>query len=95
MGMLRQTAKQGRLEGQVGASPETPSVSSTGFPHPTDPSTEATRDIGDGSRAPRDSEVSMLGYPTSLFCPPPGDCSDIPGAPLCPAGPGWSRGPRD
>lgn len=84
MGMLRQTAKQGRLEGQVGASPETPSVSSTGFPHPTDPSTEATRDIGDGSRAPRDSEVSMLGYPTSLFCPPPGQVTALTSlVPLC------------
>ncbi|CAD7669984.1 unnamed protein product [Nyctereutes procyonoides] len=33
-----------------------------------DPGTEATKDIGDGARAPRDSEVSMVTYPTTAVC---------------------------
>ncbi|GAB5578171.1 membrane-associated phosphatidylinositol transfer protein 1 isoform X2 [Prionailurus iriomotensis] len=37
--------------------PAGPSVSFTGYPpRPIDPGTEATKDIGDGARAPRDSE---------------------------------------
>lgn len=48
--------------------PTDPSVSFTGFLHPIDPGTEATKDIGDGARAPRDSEVSMVTYPTTAVC---------------------------
>lgn len=49
--------------------PTEPLVSLPGSPPPTDPGTEGTKDLGDGARAPRDSEVSMAGHPASQFCP--------------------------
>lgn len=47
------------------ASPQAPQSPSLAVPSSIDPGTEATKDIGDGARAPRDSEVSTASYPTS------------------------------
>ena len=63
-GVPRQTARRPPEVPDEGI-PTEPSVS---LP-PTDPGTEGTKDLGDGARAPRDSEVSMAGHPASQFCP--------------------------
>lgn len=95
-GLLGQTAKQGYMECQMKRTPQAPQPPSLASPCPTDPGTEATKDTGDGARAPRDSEVSLASYPTSAVLPLPahqaGYWSDTPGTPLCPTGPRRSRG---
>uniref|UniRef100_A0A9L0SD63 Phosphatidylinositol transfer protein membrane associated 1 n=1 Tax=Equus caballus TaxID=9796 RepID=A0A9L0SD63_HORSE len=50
---------------------------------------EAAKDIGEGARAPRDSEVSVVGHPTSQFCASAGRATTLtPLAPHCaPQGP--------
>lgn len=70
--------------------PAGPSVSFTGYPpRPIDPGTEATKDIGDGARAPRDSEVSTAGPPHACSSAPhqAGYCSDTQAPRCAPQGP--------
>lgn len=43
--------------------PTVPGPRSLAFPCPTDPGVEATKDVEDRARAPRDSEVSTLATP--------------------------------
>lgn len=90
--MLGQTAKQGYLKYQMRGSPQAPQPPSLASPCPTDPGTEATKDIGEGARAPRDSEVSMVSHRTSAVLPPPAPARqatalDAPGTHCAPQGP--------
>lgn len=92
----RQRISQLEFEGLDQLRPTELSVEMT-VSEPLDPGAEATKDMRDGVRGPRDSEVCMTSRSVVQLYPPACQAAALtPGTPLYPAGPGrrWGAGGR-